>query len=540
MASLRRALRRRKALRIAILVIAFVLIDVAFGLYISSSSTAEMPSDQIVFSNDIRDVDRSAMGFVYVFEGQQVTRIAGSASNSYSTGSAPTSIEVGLQSDALAVSLANDSVILFRSERTQMEWSRSLNGTPILIAMSERGTQVGQNPDRIFVLTENATAKALVGLSALRRGSEVLHWPFQANVTDVAHSDNTYYIALAFDNSTVAIFDKSGTSPLGFIHLPGEVLEIEFSSSGSRMATLYRDGSGCKIAIHSIPSLASVALGGFPSSIGHNLRLHGDFAPVYIQLEDSIYRWEMGGQGGFEEFLTVEGLEDYVFPSVMEELFTSSPGSISAHVTGMVVAKWDSPIGGGAPSLQTDAGGWMVLGYDTNRLLIVDNTRDLSGSKELWTVFGTVLILQSLSLFVFIYWKRLKTFNSRSVIPLAGGAMAGIMVTAVFPDQLYMEWMGDPLTYLLVSATVAGIVSLIAWEGQAGLGGVVLGTVLGIPLAMGLSLVAAFIIWVLGHQFPGNEEIFMTLVYSLPMGFKMGLSGSVTGALLSRFYRQKS
>jgi ABC-type lipoprotein release transport system permease subunit len=114
------------------------------------------------------------------------------------------------------------------------------------------------------------------------------------------------------------------------------------------------------------------------------------------------------------------------------------------------------------------------------------------------------------------------------------------MVAAIFPDQLYMEWMGDPLTYLLVSATVASIVSLIAWEGQAGLGGVVLGTVLGIPLAIGLSLVAAFIIWVLGYQFPGNEEIFMTIAYSLPMGFKMGLSGSITGALLSRFYLPKS
>jgi hypothetical protein len=317
-------------------------------------------------------------------------------------------------------------------------------------------------------------------------------------------------------------------------------VEIEISSLGTRIAIQYRDDGGCKVAVYSIPSLALVAIEGFPSSIGHNLRLQGELAPVYLQIDDVIYRWDPGSQSGFQEFRRVEGLGDYTFPSVSQEVYVSSPGSISIYVVNMTVPKWSCPIGGGAPSLQTDAGGWMIYGFDTNRLLLIENTREYSGSMELWTVFGTVVIIQVLGLFLIAYRNQLRTLNRRNVPVLAIGAIAGLMVAAILPDQLYMDWMGEELTYFFVSMIVAGIISLVVWRGQAGLGGIALGTVLGIPLAIGLSLAAAFFIWVFGYQFPGDEEIFKTVAYSIPMGFKMGLTGSLAGAVLSRLFPQKS
>ncbi|MCU0861550.1 MAG: hypothetical protein MUE65_04450 [Methanomassiliicoccales archaeon] len=539
MASLRRYFRRNKKLLALVMIIAYLLIDATFVWYIGSNSTAEMPAAAMQFSSEVVTVDRSSKGFVYVLDEDKVTKLAYYGSYVYLTPHTPTSMEVGIESDAMALGLTDDSVELYWSEGEQAEWSRLMNGTPTVIAISEKGTQFGYNPDTVYVLTENQTAKALVGLNALRYGQEVMHWPYEGEVMDVARSDNMHYFALAFDSSSVTVFSKDHMSPLGNLTIPGQVLELEYSSSGTRLAVLYEESSEHKVAVYAMPGLARVALQTVGGAAATNLRLHGDRSLVYVQTGDRILSWNIEGGVGWQTFRDVEGLQDYVMPSVSDDLFTSASGKISNYVPGMGVAKWSSSVGGDAPTLITDAGGWEVLGYDSDRLLMVDNTRELSGSKTLWTAFGVLLIIQVLSLVVIFYWKRLAGFSSRSLVAMAAGAAAGMVVAAFLTDTELVDWFGDPMVYLMVSAAVAALASWIAWESQAGIGGIVLGTVLGIPLAIAVSWLAAFLLWVSGYEFPGTEEIFTTAALSLFTGLKMGLVGSVTGAVLSRYYKQK-
>lgn len=522
-----------------VLIIAYLLINASFVWYIGSNSTAEMPSAAIRFGSEVVTVDRSSKGFVYVLDEDKVTRLAYYGSYVYLTPHAPTSMEVGIESDAMALGLADDSVELYWSEGEQAEWSRQMNGTPTVIALSEKGTQFGYNPSTVYVLTENQTSKALVGLNALRYGQEVMHWPYEGDVIDIARSENMHHFALAFDGSGVTVFSKDHMSPLGNLSVPGQVLELEYSSSGTRLAVLYEESSEHKVAVYAMPSLARVALQTVGGAAAANLRFHGDRSLVYVQTGDRILCWNIEGGVGWETLREVEGLRDYVMPSVSGDLFASSPGRISNYVEGMSVAKWSSAVGGDAPTLMTDAGGWEVLGYDSDRLLSVDNTRELSGSRALWTAFGVLLIIQVLSLIVIFYWKRLAGFNSRTLVAMAAGAAAGLLVAAVLTDTELVDWFGDPMVYLMVSAAVAALTGWMAWESQAGIGGIVLGTVLGIPLAMAVSWLAAFLLWVFGYEFPGTEEIFTTAALSLYTGLKMGLVGSVAGAVLSRYYRQK-
>jgi hypothetical protein len=107
-------------------------------------------------------------------------------------------------------------------------------------------------------------------------------------------------------------------------------------------------------------------------------------------------------------------------------------------------------------------------------------------------------------------------------------------VAGIFIDAGFVEWMGET-AYLLVSGAVAALVCLVVREADAGLGGMVMGVFLGVPLAICISLTAAFLLWASGYQFAEQQEIFVTAVLSLVTGLKMGLVGGLAGALLGRY-----
>lgn len=536
MVNLRHSYRRHRALFNTAIAVLFLLLDVAFAFLIINGSTADMPSESLVFNDDVVQVDRSS-AWIFVMTEGAVMRIAPFSTYTYGLSNAPISMQVGQESDGLAIGLSNDSVALIPADMVMPNWYRHMNGTPDVIAVSERGGRSEFNPDTIFVLTENSTGIALVGLSAMQGGMEVMHWACEANVTDVAVSYNSYYIALALDNSTVAVFNRFLSLPLGFIPISGEILEIEYSSSGNKLAVLHTDLGERSVSAYSMPSLAPIADAQAPVG-AHNLRLRGEDPSIFIQDGDKIKEWQIAGTASFETIREEEGLVDYLFASVTRDLFTSSDDGINAYRLGRSLAIWNCEVDG-SPRLLTNPGGWQVVGYDTNRLLVMDNSRNLSGSGTLWTLFGVLLIAEAATLFGLAYWKRLKALNQRSVVALAAGAFVGIVVAGFFVDNGYVDWVGDIMVYLMVSAATAAVIGLVAWESQAGLGGIVLGTVLGIPIAIAFSLLADFFLWASGYQFPEAEEIFITVGLSLLMGLKMGLAGSLTGAVLSRFYAPK-
>ncbi|MEM0449470.1 MAG: hypothetical protein QW520_06590 [Methanomassiliicoccales archaeon] len=496
-----------------------------------------MPANIFVFSNDTVYVDRSSKGFIYVLDRENVTRLSASGSFTYSMPCAPISLQVGRESNSMAVSFANASVALYLSEEEYPLWIRRVNGTPLVIAISEKGTQFGYTPDVVYVITSYDSVKALVGLSALKHGEEVLYYEFQGVLNHVSYPDNTHYLALTVNNSHVVIFNKGATSPLGWISVSGQVLETNLGAAGRHLAILYLQNGDHKVSVFSLPSLIHKQTVSVEGKNVKNLLLHGDSGIIYIKSDNKIMRCDVEKENCFKAIREIPELDNFVIPSVTDENFVSSPGKIQTFVPGMVVAKWSCLIGGEPVLLITDAGGWQVIGYDSNRLVIIDNTRNYSGSGTFWMALGVLVIFQISTVLLTHYWNRLKSLDAKRVIVLFCGAIAGVAVGSLFVDLRFVEWFSNELIYLIICGSVAALTCLLSWESQAGLAGMVFSTVFGLPLSVLFSWLAAFFIWTQGYEFPGSDEAFTTAALSLMTGLRMGFTGGIIGWILFRLVK---
>lgn len=509
------------------LVISFLLMDFAVYIGISALSTGERGVEVVEYPTEIHDLGRSSIGHYYIMTESAVYRTYWYEPFRYIVPGSPTSIEVAMESDTLALVTDHRYLSMYWTTVETPDFTNDVGLGAELIAFSQKGSHNGYQPKNMYLLVSNETGDHLKVIGALlNQGETIYQFDFPQRIAGFSKPDFVLYLSFTLEDDSVWIYDEAAQSVAYSFQAPGEVVETSFSSRATYLGIIYETEDGRRLLLHDPFHRKDILDMAVPSDACH-LAFEDEGVRMYLRSGDRVMRYQ---DEAFVPYFEEEGLLSFIMPSVADYVFAITDDGVVQHSPGEIAPRWRCALGNtSSTTFIVDASGYAIVGFRSNELVLIDNYRAVEGDGEAWLAFGLMVALQTSIVASLLLWRRGSNLKGKGVLAMWSGALAGVLVAGLLPDQAMIEWYGDEVIYLLISGTVAGLIALYLWNQQTGAYSIAIGAFIGMFLGVLIALGAAFLVAVSGYVFPGTEEFFTTCAYGLATGFKMGLVGGVVG-----------
>lgn len=509
-----------------ILLIVFVVIDGVFGWYIVTYSVADKSVEEVGVTQDILQLENSYAGVVVVRYADSVELILASPVELQFSGT-PMDMALGDDSNALVVLTNDERLHFFPPGQTSEQWYLDVEGAFSLVGVVEEYSSMGHVPIGIAVLTSDQSGDSvqMISIDTLE-----VQWTydFMEAVTGHARSDNTAYFSIVSGETRVIHFAQFSSEPRAIYDLEQPVDEVTISQSGTGVVILFDGGS--KLSSFSTTSADPIWTAELPQG-SKNLQLRSRSTYSYVQAGENVLVVE-GGEVSTR--IEVGGMSTYVVPKVVDKIFISVDGKVEGYKGTRAAPNWEASIPKVIENLRTDVGGTQIIGWQGTTILFINDSETPVGNDGMWTALGFLVIGQVAVLLIYGLWDRIVSTRKEALYLLIVGAIAGILIAYVLPDNEAIDWFGQG-GYTVLAGILAAVSALIAWRTEAGLASVVVGVVVGIILAIPMALVAHFVMESAGYSFP--DSAFYSLAKLVYTGLKMGLVGGVVGYAAQKLIR---
>jgi hypothetical protein len=521
---LRSGFRKKKRRNlIVVMIIVFLILDASLVWYTISYSVEEKEITTLSTEFEIIDIEYSFMGGLLVRGEEEVHRSTQKGMEALQFSGNP--VDAVMADESMAVAVLNSTGIIFYYEPGDLlpTFTVEREGAWALLGISEAYTTVGRIPEQIAVLISNSTGHHLEMLSITENGSSFWSYTFSQPVDGYASSDYTAYIAVALGNNSVYHFSRISPSPRQIYHFTDHIDELKLSDSGIKMGVLHSNGT-----IYSLMTTSSnqsqydVSL---PDD-SHRLILKNRAESAFVLSGISVFQVD---ETGVRERISKQGIVTYTVPIVTDKIFISIPGHIEGFKDNRSTPRWRADLDMTPQTLITDVGGDTLISSDGNSIGIIDDSNMPLGQSILWSALGFLLLGESAFLLIFGLWPRIRAVRRESVYVVFAGTIAGILITALFPEQTTLDWYGNLAIYSMLAAAIAGFSTMATLRVDAGLASVFVGLFVGLVICFPLAMVTHFLLSVAGYEFSGS--MVHSMVNTILTGLKMGLLGGAVGYL---------
>ncbi|MCU0861844.1 MAG: hypothetical protein MUE65_05960 [Methanomassiliicoccales archaeon] len=525
-----RWMRAHRNKLLSVLVISFILMDFAVYIGISSLSTGERGVEVVEYPMEIRDLGRSSVGNYYVMTESAVYRTAWYEPFRYIVPGSPTSIEVAMESDTLALVTDNRYLSMYWSTVETPDFTEDVGQGAELIAFSQKGSHTGYQPKNVYLLVGNETGDHLKVVGALlNQGDTIYQFDFPQRVAGFSKPDFILYLSFTLEDDSIWIYDEAAQSIAYSLQAPGKVVETCFSSRATYLGIIYETEDGRRLLLHDPFRGQDVMDIEVPSDACH-LAFEDEGVRMYLRSGDMVMRYQ---EEAFVPYFEEKGLRSFIMPSVADYVFAITDNDVVQHSPGEFAPRWRCPLdNASSTTFLVDASGYAIVGFRSNELVLIDNYNAVEGAEEAWLAFGLLVALQVSLVISILLWRRGSSFKGKGFLAMWTGALVGVLFAGLLPDEAMIEWYGSDIVYLMISGTVSGLIALYLWNQQTGAYSIAIGAFIGMFLGVLIALGAAFVMALSGYVFPGTEGFFITCAYGLATGFKMGLVGGAVGMAL--------
>ncbi len=534
MVSLKLRPSQKKRLILILVVAAFLAVDAVAVWYTVSFTVEDKPYSLSDTPFEIVSLERSQAGTLLILATDGVYRSTQSGYVSYGGLPPVTGASIGDSTDSVAILTADGTVRYYAPEGMTPSFSVRLNGSAVPIGISEVYGAPFYFPEDIVVIVRNDSGDRIVLLSVTRGGAIDWEYDLPAQAIAFSRSENTRYFGVALSDASVMLFKRTQAYPVNTFALPMSARELVFSTSGLHFATLTGDNPS-RVSLYEMLSTEPVFEGEIAGQ-GSNLMIQKEDEAVYVQASDSVFRVS---RDGVSLKVSQEGLETYRVATTVDNTFVLSSEGLYGYRGQRSVPIWRADVNGWVGNLTSDPGGNLVLGWNRDSILMVDNTEVILGSKPAWVAFGLIVIAECTILPLALAWRRLRALKKGAVYVLAAGAFVGIAILAIFPDDSAAAHFGGTLVYLAMAGIIAAVAAVVSWNSEAGLGGIVFGAVAGLATSLPVALVVHFALWAFGFDFGASGSPYYSIGIGLLTGLKMGIAGSITGFAMNLMPERK-
>ena len=522
----RKFLSRGRYSILIILVIVFLIADGVFGWYIVSYSVADKAVQEVELEQDILQLECSHSDLILVRFQDSVGMVMDTTVELEFSGS-PVDMALGDDSNAVAVLTENDTIHYFPPGQIAEQFYIELDGAVALIGIAEQYSSTGYNPLSIIAIATNDSGDSAHVLSIETRET-IWTYDFEGNVTDFTRSDNTGYFSVVIDGRKVIHFAQFSSTPRMTYDFDTPVDEVQLSGSGTAVVVLY--DLGTKLSRFTTTSSGPVWTANLPEG-SSDLQLRNKATYSYVKLGKEVFVIEDGVVGSR---IQVEEMITYTVPTVIDKIYISIPGELWGYKGTRTAPNWVGPTPVDIENLKTDTVGYTIIGWSERTIVQVNDSDMPLGNDALWIILGFLLIGQVALLMIYSWLDKLMGTRKETLYVMVAGAIAGILVAYILPDQSAIDWFGMG-SYIILAGTMAAIATHISWRTEAGLANIVVGLVMGIILAVPLALLAHFLMEVGGYHFADSS--FYSIANLAYTGLKMGLVGGVVGYVAQKLIR---
>jgi hypothetical protein len=523
--SVKHLFTKRKPIILMILIIVFLVIDGTLGWYIVTYSIADKEIDETSLDFEIMQLERSFNDFMAVRSQHSVHILLDDPIELQFSGD-PVDFNLGDSSNAIAVLTDDDVIHYFPPGQTSEQYYFELEDAVELIGIYETYSPVGYRPEMLVVTTSNASGDAVHMISIETQETEWTYH-FNSSITITARSDNTGYFSIVLETNEIFHFGSFSSIPRRTYQILNIVDEVEVTNSGIYLFVLHDNGS--KLSHFSTVSSNPIFTVGLPSG-SENLQLRNEAKYAYVQVREEVLEIV---DGNVSSKLSKPGLITYTVPTIIDRVYISIPGEIQGYKD-RLLPNWKGPSSYEVNNLNTDAGGDLIIGWGEQKLTQIDDSDMPLGNDTLWTLLGFVVIFQSAFLIIYSLWDEIRNTKKETLYIIVIGAIVGILVAYILPDQDAIDWFGVT-AYISLAAALAALSTLISWKTDAGLANIVIGLVVGIIAAIPIALLGHFLMQLGGYQFPDSP--FYSLAKLIYTGLKMGIVGGIIGWIAHKVIR---
>lgn len=523
--SVKHLFAKRKPIVLIILIIVFLVIDGTLGWYIVTYSIADKEFDETSLDFEILQLERSLNDLVVIRSEHSVHILLDDTSELQFSGD-PVDFNLGDSSNAIAVLTDDDLIHYFPPGQTSEQYFFELEDAVELIGIYEAYSPIGYRPEMLVAATSNASGDAVHMISIETQETEWTYY-FNSSITITARSENTGYFSIVLESNEIFHFGSFSSIPRRMYQIPNIVDEVKVADSGIYLFVLHDNGS--KLSHFSTVSSSPIFTVGLPSG-SENLQLRNEAKYAYVQVGEEVLEI---ADGNVSSKLSKPGLITYAVPTIIDRIYISIPGEIQGYKD-RELPNWKGPSSHEVNGLNSDAGGDLIIGWGERELTMIDDSNMPLGNEDLWTLLGFMVIFESALLIIYGWWDEFRNTRKETLYIIVIGAIVGILVAYIIPDQDAIEWYGVT-AYICLAAALAAISTLISFKVDAGLANIVIGLVVGIIAAVPIALLGHFLMQLGGFQFPDSP--FYSLAKLIYTGLKMGIVGGIIGWLAHKVIR---
>jgi hypothetical protein len=504
--------------------------DILVAWYTVSYTTDDKAAEVETTSYHILEVQQSISHTVLIRSDDGV-RLSSSGFSKYNLGANATGACIGDMTDAVAITTQDSAVWYYQPGKMTPLFSVDINGSASLIGITERYATTKYVPDQLVLVVSNTTNTSLVVLSISAGGS--VHWTrdLGSGVVATARTEGTDYFATALDNNSVLLFRWTSSTPTMVYLMKEPVREIALSETGDHLAVL-SGHDPTRLSVFETDSIKPVLDIDLPGNCT-DLKLQKEIESIFVKSGNNILKIS-NDQVGI--VVSRDDLKSYATSTVVEGLFVSTKQGVFAYKGGRNSPIWEARVGDICRNVITDSGGAVVIGFDSDHLVTIDNTDVVLGSKTGWFAVGLAVIGESIALIGAFSWRRIRSPKKGTIYVLVAGAFVGIAVSAAFLNESSAGLFGGTLTYLLFVGIIGAISTLLAWNSAAGISAVALGLFVGLVMSVPIALVFQFGLWYSGYVFSTTDPVFKSIINGLYDGIRTGLVGGIAGYVIQRLY----
>ena len=525
MSGFKRVLRKKRVWMI-VLLLAFLVLDVALIGYTLYFTTDSKQGELVQSGLVVSEADTSAFGDTVILAEGSLYMYAPTGLVKFQGSDHLTSYSFAYLSEAVAV-VTDKRVLDFYPRGTVVPaFSKVMDSDTTVICIREQASGNEYFPVDIAVVSSNQTGSYFIPISLNGGGTPGIASLLPGSMVSQASARSGSYATIACDDGSLLTFRIGRDGPVSTIPDEGQVVDMVMVDNGMKAFVLHQDGSVLALK----PANGFVYEWTNLSDSVKSLVLGEDGASVFALEGDSLM--SVTGPSGVPIF-TGKDISAFAMPGSNDYVICQN-SLVSLYKQGRANAVWDSSVQGKCIGADTDFGASFVLIWtDHGDLFTYDNSVPTMGAKEWWQVVGVLLVLELITLAVLTWGKTLAASGSKGLVVIFAGAMAGLVVAVVFPNQTGVDWFGGELPVAVIVMASGAVAAYAAWGSGSGAWGVILGVIAGSITAALTGLVVMFLLWASGRQFGTQDAYFTALVNSVPIGFTASIAAGIVGLILA-------
>ncbi len=519
---------RVKRNRMIVLLLTFLVIDVVLISYTFSFTTDTKQGTLVESGLAISESRTSAFGNTVLLGQGSLYMYTPSGLIKFGGSDDLTSYAYGYLSEAVAIVTEHRTLSFYPRGATEPSYSKTLDSDTEVICIREQASGSEYVAIDIPVVSSNITGSYFIPIAA-SQGSLGSSSILPGAMVSFASARSGGYISIACDDRSISTFRMGRDGPIATFLDEGQIRDMVMIDSGMKMYVLHEGGSILALK----PSTGDIYGWTNLSSAVKGMVLGEDGTSVYALDGNAIM--SVSGATGAQVFSGAD-ITAFAVPG-SNNLIVCQNGLVSFFDRGRGNALWDSEVGGMITGTGTDFGATFVLIWtEEGDLFTYDNSQPSLGARVWWMAAGTLLMLE-LFILVGLAWGRGVVSNGPgSLIALFAGAMAGLIVTIVFPNQSVVDWFGGEVPVAAIVMASGAVACYAAWESNSGFWSIILGVLAGSITAAITGIIMMFLLWAGGMQFGEEDAFFTSLVNSVPIGFTASVAAGVVGFVLVYLY----